>query len=550
MLSGVHSKAKKYKTRMFKFASTHLEPALVAELTTALARKKSSTEEKFSESQDQKTDEHGNYLDKDGNYIIGVYQINRDDLPLTRDLKALFNMLTAVEEMTTRYSLRVLSVFAMPQNLLLFQKNYKVYMSTSSVLAHYLHDIKSFMIDKISALSTSLKINLFRLYRFCTTENLAKVAQIIIDKIVLLEKYKKEYEESKKKELEGKNEEAKVDPNKGFFVELAQNIDFYLGTIYGGRYDTLFKKEEDHKLDSKEEKKPSYYAEEAGDTDTVRHVKYFSNGILAIHRTLMAYQNFKHSTHLEKLNPNITYTLFLELKRAFVSLSNFDYRAIVAENAGPTAEKIKKQLWVLNGRFQECAGIIDQYECENNIKEGALLKYLAPLIKEYKGIVEKLQIKVDKEALDNVYQSFRMKKREEYLAQICSQLDSMEKFLGHQGDGIAITPRNRLIEIRDYVKKYEDDICMDRSHLKQYQNYLNEIIDWKPTQGVRTFFWRKIDSAAHSLRMTLHSEIMDVFVTRQMYLRKQKHLLEAKIPAKEQQGQLVVAASEPRRPAA
>src|SRR5580700_4888835 len=82
-------------------------------------------------------------------YKPGIYRILEDDLPIMRDLKAFLNMLTAIESMTEKMTIKYALFGAAIGNRIMiiddvfvFNENYKIYRSTNSIVTHYLSYLK------------------------------------------------------------------------------------------------------------------------------------------------------------------------------------------------------------------------------------------------------------------------------------------------------------------------------------------------------------------------------------------------------------------------
>lgn len=186
-----------------------------------------------------KKDNNGNYICYDRDLTIYEH-----DLPSIRDLKAVFNILIAVERATEHYPLMPLSVVKTVELLQYkkdIQRNFAVYMATNSILTHHIEFAKAYFFRKMWP---KLYGNLLRLIELCNAENLQVISEFVVENIILIELYQQNYLLSQQKKLKDitagdKKDDKKHDTNDSFFTTLA---------VKGSTYLELFEREEYKKL--------------------------------------------------------------------------------------------------------------------------------------------------------------------------------------------------------------------------------------------------------------------------------------------------------------
>jgi uncharacterized protein (DUF1778 family) len=442
------------------------------------------------------------------------YLILDDDFPDIRDLKAFLNMLTAIERATESYSLIAVSVFKrleLPQDMWDFRHNYKIYMSTNSVFSEYLTLAKEF---SIATFLPALAVKLNQLALLCTGANLEKASEFLIEQIINMEQYQQKYLERKRRPHDTEEH------REGFFHTLAKNNDSLLRKFYSEKYDAYFLP------DTKGKNSQGYYPEKEADNNTLKNIKNLSNGIIGIRTALDDYVAYSEAGALSGVSWLATFVM--DLRQAYLYFQAFDYQAIIAEQANPVAELVKIQLIKLYNSFEKLACIADQFEGACCLKEGTLLRYVDLVIQRYNQIASELKIPIDYAPQKRTFYQARMQARERHLLIIESKLSELSKFRRYQDHVLAEIPPVILCDIQKYIIKHHGEICMNRSHLAQYEKYLAAaLIPYQPSMimAVRN----ELEHLANRAGFTRHYEIMTVFKKQLMYLQKQKFFLQQRL---------------------
>lgn len=453
----------------------------------------------------------------------GIYRILEDDLPIIRDLKAFLNMLTAIEsmteKMTTKYALfgaalgnRIMII----DDVFVFNENYKIYRATNSIITHYLSYLKD-----VSLIVVLPKIveKMQELQRLCTVENLDKASDFFIEQVITLEQYQDNYLQRK---LTENSQEQKDDQGNDFINTIIKKNDQYLRRIYKEKYNAHFVGEV--KLDDKNQI-IDYYPENKIDTDIIKNLKLLSNGIIGVKKLLDEHDAYKQSGIY---GSGIYYvpSLFSHLRKVYSSLSEFDYQAIIAEKSTPFTDEIKKQLSALNGMLELLACIADQFELELRLKEGTLLKMIDLIINRHNQIMSELRISTNYLKQKHTYYDSRLSSRQVTISEIEGQIQKLRQFMAYKNHALIDIPYVVNNSLQEYIKQYNDDICMDRNHLKKYQKYLIDAVDVK--RGFKSFIKSQLEYVANYYGRTLHAELMFSLDNRLQYLMKQRLYMLAK----------------------
>jgi hypothetical protein len=472
----------------------------------------------------------GSEVSLDGDYKrYHGYAIADDDLPIIRDLKAFINMLTAIERgydrATQKYSLYAVSIFKRGEviapyigDVSDFRRNYKVYMSTNSFLTNYLDYIKD--VTKNTIIPEILSA-LGKLLELCTSANFQKGVEFFIEQIITLEQYQQKYLESKR----AQKVEDKPD-NEGIFTTASKKSDILLRMIYKDKYNAYFsndKKDDDNKIIK--ERVIDYYVENIKDNETVRHVKKLLNGIIGIKKVLDDYTEYKKAGVMSGVSWMGTF--IMDLRKAYTYLQEFEYQAILAEQSLPLAEYIKLEIKQINGELKKLACIADRYEVEGCLKDFTLLQFVDTLIKRYDQITTELNIPTDYSSQKRVFYKARLESRQVVVSDIESQISLLNQFLLYHDTALADIPVPVKMQINEFIKKYNDDISMDRSNLAKYQTYLLQSSN--DSTGIKGVVIKQLESLGNRFGMTIHAEFMTSLHKRQLYLKKQIVLLNNKL---------------------
>ncbi len=448
----------------------------------------------------------------------GNYHIYDDDLPCVRDLKAFMNILTAIERATESYSLYAVSIFKkmeLPLDYLDYRRNYKLYMSTSSIVSYYFSIAKEYTYNTIFPYVSQKFQELFEL---CTNDNLQLAAEFFIEQIIALEQYPEKYEKNKRMREKGVDD--KVEQREGIFTTLVRNNDYYLRKFYKDKYEVHFA------VAKKDEKQAQealwdYYLENSKDSETTRHIKKLANGVVGIKKVLDDYDAYKRAGTLSGVSWFATF--IADLRKAYNYLQEFEYQAIIAEQAKPLADYIKELLKDLNKALEKLAVLMDQYEGEGCLRETILLRYVDMLLKRYDQMTIELKIPIDYSIQRRVYYKSRVKAREQYLQDIRHQIESLTEFVKHKDFALAEIPALVRSDMKKFILKYEDDICMDRTNLVKYKKYLDDAA--KNSMALGMSLINNIEHVGNYCGLTVHYELMSSFRKRKLYLEKQEVFL-------------------------
>lgn len=456
------------------------------------------------------------------------YVIHDDDLANIRDLKAFVNMLTIAEKMSETYALwpqKLYKWVTFPGNALDFYQNYKIYMATTSPMSHYLNSAKLVL---MSIVAPWFKAKFYESLSLCTSENFQMIVEFIIERVVELEQFQEKYEALKRKPIRS------IDPNEGAIGATIRTSEFALRKIYGDEeYEVKFesKKAEKKEIekkdpDKKELEKTShkgirdYYPEKKDEAKTVKHIKKFLNAVIGLGKLVEHYDSYNKSWTgiAEVFNGS---TEFLQIVSNF---KEFDYKAIFAEQSNPLAKLIKDKLQSFNDGLKMMACYLDKIECETCIREGLLLNHLQTIIKYYNDIIDELGINIDTTAQKHIFRSARLESRKSYKKDIADQLQDLAHFRFYKDCALNKIPKLTLKGLMSYVEEYYDDICVDREHLAVYKKYLAEAIASK--EGDDETLAVAFESIGNIFSMTIHSEVMEAFRKRRLYLTKMDKILD------------------------
>lgn len=458
----------------------------------------------------------------------GIYRIVEDDLPVMRDLKAFVNMLTAIEamaeKMTTKYALFGASLgnkIMIMHDLSYFYENYKIYRSTNSIVTNYLSFLKDI---SLTIVLPEIIAKMRELNRLCTAENLDKASDFLIEQVISLEQYQDNYLQKKKTkktqiELTKEEKEAQGDD---FITTIVKKNDQYLRGYYKEKYDVHFVG--DVKFDEKKNQVIDYYPDNKIDTDITKNLKLLLNGIVGVKKVLDDHEAYQQAGiygsvfHMSSFISN--------LRKVYAYLSEFDYQAIIAEKSTPFTEEIKKQLSALNEMLEKLACIADQFELELRLKEGTLLKKVDLIIDRHNEIMNELRIPTDYLKQKHIYYESRLNSRQVIISEIEEQIQKLRLFMAYKNHALIDIPYYINIAMQEYIKKYYDNICMDRNHLNKYQKYLVDAVDVK--RGFKSFVMSQLESVANYYGRTLHAELISALYNRLQYLEKQKLFIIAK----------------------
>ncbi len=483
----INRKIKEIKALVLRLSQDFLEPTVWEEFSVSLS-----------------PDGRGNYLIRD------------DDFPDIRDLKAFLNMLAAIERATESYSLMSVSVFKrmeLPHDIWEFRRNYKIYMATNGVFSQYLALVKEFALVTVFPV---IAVKLQELYQLCTSENLEKANEFLIEQVINLEQYQEKYKEKKRKAAE---QEEVEEPEEGFVDKLVKKNDALLRKLYGEEYDTHF-------APTAQEETQGYYPDRVTDNDTVKNLKSLANGIIGIKKVFDDFIAFNRSGMLAGVSCIALFVI--DVRKVNRYLHNFDYQAIIAEKTNPAAEKIKTQITRLYDALEKLSCIADHFECAYALKEGTLLRLVDLIIQRYTLITSELKIVIDYAKLKRTFHASRMQAREQLLQLIQSQLNRLNPFFGYRHHTIAEIPVTVLCDMQAYITKYHGAICMDRGHLAQYEKYLTEAMQTKSI-SMMVAIMNGVEFWANRAGLTLHAEIMSVFDKQKLYLEKQRLFLEKRL---------------------
>lgn len=453
---------------------------------------------------------------ENGNYLILDH-----DLPTIRDLKAFLNILTALEHATQRfidsYALIVVATVTKLQlfeDIIQFYKNFKIVMSTTSVLAHYLEDLSKMTFH---VLLPELIKKITELSQLLTNENLEKAMDFFIDQLIVLEQYKENYEKSLTQKdtppIEIKQEKKEDDS----ITLLIKKNDSLLKNYYKKDYESIFRpdaKTQDNSI-------IDYYPENKQDQNFNKNLKLLLNMVISIKKMVDGYSEYQTSSMIWSVRCGAIF--IKDLSQLYSSFKQFDYKAVWAQAAGPLADIIKDQIKELNDLFEQLACIADKFECEFRLKEGLLLNLVKKLMLRHNQITYELRIPTNYLKQKNIYYKARLLAREQCLTDIDTQLSELKTILQYTNDALTDIPYPVLIKMQAYINKYYDELCMDHDNLNQYKEYLTDTLETK--RGWKEFLMSQIEYYANILNLTIHSEVMTTLHKRMLYLENQKIFL-------------------------
>jgi hypothetical protein len=252
------------------------------------------------------------------------------------------------------------------------------------------------------------------------------------------------------------------------------------------------------------------YPEHKDDTDTIKHLKKLANGIIAIKKALDDYAAYSKSSGLTAPIGWLA-TFVYDLRQAYNFLQTFDYQAIMAEQANPIADFVKKHLQELNLTFQRLACWLDQFEVDNCLKENSLGRLLTDPLRLYNNIIEELEIPIDYTLQNRLFLQAKMAARERYLQQLFDQIAEIASFIGHKNTAMSDIPHDVIRAMQQYIARNEKDFCVNRKYLAKYKKYLADVLTVEKTN--RTAFFNVLESVANSLSMTTNHVFMRPFRT-------------------------------------
>lgn len=449
----------------------------------------------------------------------GIYKIYNDELPIMRDLKAFLNILTSVqtiyEKITTKYSLVGAAIgkgLTIIEDLNVFYQNIKIYRSTNSIVTCYIDYLKQFTID---AIIPEIIKGMKQLAILFTTENLDNIAEFIIEQVITLEQYQDKFQVAKQKKLLPKNSEKKEEILDDNFTKFIKYCDENIKKIYGLEdYTKIFMP------DVKTEKfSIEYYPEKKSDTDTVKNLKLLLNGIIGIKKVQDDHDARQQSSNFIDKGRYLS-SFISNLHKALTSFSDFDYQAIIAEKSTPFTNEIKNQLKKVNEMLETLSCHADQLELELRLKEGKLLNQMQLLIDKYNQIMCELRIPINFIKQKNIYYKKRFKARIEKITNMDEQINTLKGFMGFRLHALKTLPPFVREAINQYIESYYDQICMNRSNLDIYKQYLQKAKE--PKRNIKEFIQNQFEYLANSCGMTVHSELMSALSNRLLYLIKQK----------------------------
>lgn len=451
------------------------------------------------------------------------YLIVEHDLPVIRDLKACLNMLHAIENAAQKqlcsHGEPIIAFFnklEMIQDIYDFRQNYKIFSSTNNILTLYISQAKKFI---ISVVLPELIQKLNKLSQYITHENLEKLENICIEQLIALEKYKENYIRRKQmivKDIESEKKDKKEDD---FVTFLVKKNDGWVKCIYPEDY---FPRE--IKIESQDslENILNYYEINTKDSDTIKNLKLLLNGVIGIKKVLNDHEEYQQSGFFQSVGWMTTFVK--DLRRAYNSLFQFDYQAIIAEQSNPFTEGIKNQLKKLNFLLEKLACIADNLESELHLKDGYLLNHVELLVERYNQITYELRIPVDYARQKYVYYLARLESNENNLIVIDEQLAKLREFMHYRPFSLFNIPPEIIENLEEYIETYKDDLCMNHERLETYQKYLENTL--KAKRGLYTFIVSHFEYAGNYSGLTIHHELMQTLHSRMLYLEKQQKYLE------------------------
>lgn len=454
------------------------------------------------------------------------YIIFDDDLPIIRDLKACLNMLHAIEKGALKMlfspkepALSLLNKLEILREAYDFRQNYEIFSATNNILTHYISHAKKFVITTVIP---ELIEKLLKVSQYITHENLKKMENLFTEQMIGLEKYKENYTQKKTsaiKELDIDKKEEKEDDLITFILKKSDNC---IKSIYPEEY---FSREIKLEANNSLENFLNYYEINTKDTDTIKNIKLFLNSLIGIKKVLNDHEEYQQAGFLQSVGWMTTFVK--DLRRVYQSLFQIDYQAIIAEKSNPFTETMKKQLQKLNGACEKIACILDELEGELHLKEdkgGYLLRHEELLLDSYNQITYELRIPVDYVRQKYMFLSARLASREKKLIEIDLQLEKLHEFMLYKSYALVNIPPDIIEGLKTYIKKYGDDICMNRDRLNIYKEYLDNTL--KTKRGLKTFLFSHFEHASNQLGLTIHYELMHTLHSRMLYFQKQQQFLE------------------------
>ncbi|HEX2549296.1 MAG TPA: hypothetical protein VHM20_05665, partial [Gammaproteobacteria bacterium] len=352
-----------------------------------------------------------------------------------------------------------------------------------------------------------------------THENLAKVENAFIEQMIEMEKYEENYARKKKLNLKENEIDKKAALEDDFVTILVKKSDSVVKKIYPEEY---FSRENKTDNSNTLENFLNYYDINTKDTETIKNIKLLFNGMIGLKKVLNDHEEYQQSGFFQSVGWMTTF--IKDLRRAYNSLFQFDYQAIIAEQSRPFIEEIKRQLKKLNLLLEKLACIADKLENELHLKDGYLLNHVELLLDRYNQITYELRIPIDYIRQKHVYYKARLDAHENDLMEIERQLIKLRHFLIFKNVPLGDIPYDTIVSLKDYIEKYNDDICMNRDRLDIYKDYLTDTLNTK--RNLETFILSHFEMAANYLGLTIHNELMQSLRSRMLYLKKQQDFLE------------------------
>lgn len=457
------------------------------------------------------------------NTTLKKYTILEYDLPVIRDLKACLNMLQAIESATHKHLssqnnslIAFFNKLEMIKDAYHFRQNYKIFSSTNNILTHYIANTKKFF---ISVVLPELIKKLSQLSQYITHKNLTKLENLCIEQMIALEKYKENYVRKKQVIVKDTELEKKDKKEDDFVTFVVKKNDSLVKSIYPDQFfPREIKMESENSLDNI----LNYYEINTQDTETIKNIKLLLNGVIGIKKVLNDHEEYQQSGFFQSVGWMTTFVK--DLRRAYNSLFQFDYQAIIAEQSSPFTEEIKNQLKKLNSALEKLACIADNLEGELHLKEGYLLNHVEILIERYNQITYELRIPVDYVRQKFVYHEARLDSNEKNLLIIDEQLAKLREFMIYKPFSLFNIPPEIIENLADYIEEYKNDLCMNQDRLQVYQKYLEETL--KAKRGLYTFVMSHFEYAGNYWGLTIHHEVMQTLHSRMLYLERQQNYLE------------------------
>lgn len=506
----------------------------------------------------------------------GIFAHHAHDIPSVRDLKAFLNILTALEIITEkvpvdteRYALRAVKYATKIQTavntrlntlyaMIELRRNFRIMMSTGSVLSYYLAPLKEMTLKRIiPKLMTYFK----QLSDLCTSANIQNACEFFIQQIMHLEQYQQKYLYAKRKLLKTEKKEEIGEKKEHFVTSLVKGQEFYLRKFYKDKFPLYFdkslsekeRKELEKKIitsksqtplsfqqsiyeiydffsedtvtkeESKEEKKDlkanlrtyDYFPEfKVEANETVKNIKKLANSVIGFKKVLDDYEAYDKANKMT--GAYWIYQFILHLKQAYSFLDQFDYKEILAEKTNPLAEYIKYLLKQFDKLLEKITCVLDEFEVENGLKEKSLLKHVEALLNRYNQVTHELQIPIDYLNQRNLYLKSRMQSRKQQLQNIDHQIEELTIFISHQRFAPKSLPPDITYKMYAFILKYGENISIDRNFLKTYKQALLSSLDLKPS------FKADILNSIRPSHYTWHRKMCTAFETMRSYLLRQR----------------------------